>query len=101
MDHFEYEEQAWFPPRSTGHLFDFRALFRKAGIAANYVGCLKWFAWIHSFDHDWFDASIRLQLKGFKKFAMQNMGIKLTAHCRDGSPESKGGQLRSSIGRHI
>ena len=79
VDHLGYEDQGWFPPRSAGHLFDFLAFFRNVGTAGNYVGCFKWFAFIHRLDHDWFDESIRLQLKGLRKFTMQGMSTRLKA----------------------
>ena len=41
VDHLGYEDEAWFPPRSVGHLSDFFALFRNIGTASNYVGCFK------------------------------------------------------------
>lgn len=78
VDHFGYEDHVWFPPRSVGHLSDFVALSEMRA-PSNYVGCLKWFVSVHRLDHDWFDRSIGLQIKGFRKFTMHGMSTKLKA----------------------
>ena len=79
MEHLGYEDQAWFPPSSVGHVSDSLALSRDAGTAGNYGGCFKWFASMYRLDHDWFDESIRLPIKGSRKLTMQGMSTRLKA----------------------
>ena len=61
------------PPVCSQHVILYLALFRNAGTAANYVGCIVWACKCWGLGLQWHDDEVKLAIQGLKKQQQQSM----------------------------
>ena len=64
----EYHAEDSIPPRCSLHVLMYLALFRNAGTASNYLGCLLWAC---KYCLDWYDHEVRMTIQGLKNHQAQ------------------------------
>ena len=60
----DYPDGQELPPKQESDVAQYAAIFRNSGIAANYLGTLKWYCLMQSLDASWATPRLKMQVKG-------------------------------------